>query len=172
MTVIPGVHPNFSQIIQDNVEEALSGGKGELAIKIFGPDLEVLSQKADQVASVLSGIRGAADVEPIRISGLSEVSVLPDRDRLARYGVTIDDFNAVVETALGGRTVNTFYEARRNANVTLRFDRPYRDAIESVGRLPVALPGGGSVPLSELASVSVRSPTAHREAETAKAHRG
>ncbi|WP_298012329.1 CusA/CzcA family heavy metal efflux RND transporter [uncultured Aquabacterium sp.] len=156
MTVIPGVHPNFSQIIQDNVEEALSGGKGELAIKIFGPDLEVLSQKADQVASVLSGIRGAADVEPIRISGLSEVSVLPDRDRLARYGVTIEDFNAVVETALGGRTVNTFYEARRNANVTLRFDRPYRDAIEAVGRLPVALPGGGSVPLSELASVSVR----------------
>lgn len=156
MSGLPGVHPNFSQVIQDNVEEALSGGKGELAIKIFGPDLDVLSQKADQVAAVLSGIRGAADVEPIRISGLSEVAILPDRDRLARHGITIEDFNALVETALGGRAVNTFYEARRNVDVTLRFDRPYRDAIESVGRLPVALPGGGSVPLSELASVSVR----------------
>lgn len=156
MNALPGVHPNFSQVIEDNVEEALSGGKGELAVKIFGPDLDVLSQKADQVVAVLNGIRGAADVESIRISGQSEVAITPDRDRLARDGLGIADFNSVVQTALGGVTVNAFYEARRNQDITLRLDRPYREAIDDIGRLPVALPDGGSVPLAQLATVSVR----------------
>jgi len=156
MAVLPGVHPNFSQVIEDNVEEALSGGKGELAVKIFGPDLDVLSNKADQVATVVAAIRGAADVEAIRINGQSEVAITPDRDRLARYGVNISDFNNLVQAALGGVTVNTFYEDRRNLDITLRFDRPYRDSIDAVGRLPMSLPGGASVPLSELATIEVR----------------
>lgn len=160
MNELPGVHPNFSQVIEDNVEEALSGGKGELAVKIFGPDLEVLSQKADQVASVLASIRGAADVEAIRINGQSEVAITPDRDRLARHGVRISDFNNLVQAALGGVAVNTFYEERRNLDITLRFDRPYRDSVDAVGRLPIALPSatsnGASIPLSELATVEVR----------------
>ena len=156
MAVLPGVHPNFSQAIEDNVEEALSGGKGELAVKIFGPDLDVLSQKAEQVAGVLASIRGAADVEAIRINGQSEVVITPDRDRLARHGIAIADFNAVVQAAMGGVAVNTFYEDRRNLDITLRFAQPYRDSIDAVGRLPVALPAGGSIPLSELATVEVR----------------
>lgn len=160
MNELPGVHPNFSQVIEDNVEEALSGGKGELAVKIFGPDLEVLSQKADQVAGVLSSIRGAADVDAIRINGQSEVAITPDRDRLARHGVRISDFNNLVQAALGGVAVNTFYEERRNLDITLRFDRPYRDSVDAVGRLPIALPSassnGSSIPLSELATVEVR----------------
>lgn len=156
MDALPGVHPNFSQVIEDNVEEALSGGKGELAVKIFGPDLDVLSQKADQVAAVLSSIRGAADVDVIRINGQSEVSITPDRDRLARHGVSINDFNTLVQGALGGVTVSTFYEERRNLDITLRFDRPYRDSIDAVGRLPITLPTGGSIPLSELATIEIK----------------
>jgi cobalt-zinc-cadmium resistance protein CzcA len=156
MNALPGVHPNFSQVIEDNVEEALSGGKGELAVKIYGPDLDVLSQKADQVAAVLASIRGAADVEAIRINGQSEVSITPDRDRLARHGVSINDFNALVQGALGGVTVSTFYEERRNLDITLRFDKPYRDSIDAVGRLPIMLPTGSSIPLGELASVEVK----------------
>ena len=138
------------------MEEALSGGKGELAVKIFGPDLDVLSQKADQVVSVMQGIRGAADVEAIRINGQSEVAITPDRDRLARYGIAIADFNALVQTALGGTAVNAFYEERRNLDITLRMDKPYRAAIDDIGRLPVALPDGGSIPLAQLATVTVR----------------
>lgn len=156
MSALPGVHPNFSQVIEDNVEEALSGGKGELAVKIFGPDLDVLSQKADQVVSVMQGIRGAADVEAIRINGQSEVAITPDRDRLARYGIAIADFNALVQTALGGTAVNAFYEERRNLDITLRMDKPYRAAIDDIGRLPVALPDGGSIPLAQMATVTVR----------------
>ncbi len=156
MDTLPGVHPNFSQVIEDNVEEALSGGKGELAVKIFGPDLDILSQKADQVAGVLAGIRGAADVEAIRINGQSEIAITPDRDRLARHGVSINDFNNIVQAALGGTHAGSFYENQHNLEITVRFARPYRDSIDSVERIPVALPGGGSIPLSELATVEVR----------------
>ncbi|MDE2078115.1 MAG: efflux RND transporter permease subunit [Burkholderiales bacterium] len=156
MEKIPGVHPNFSQVIEDNVEEALSGGKGELAVKIFGPDLDVLTQKAERVVDVLNGIRGAADVEMIRINGQSEVAITPDRDRLARYGIKLADFNAVVQAAMGGTVVNTFFDERRNLDVTLRFDLPYRDSIDAVGRLPIALPNGGAIPLSEVADVEVK----------------
>ncbi|MGC4062281.1 MAG: CusA/CzcA family heavy metal efflux RND transporter [Aquabacterium sp.] len=156
MDALPGVHPNFSQVIEDNVEEALSGGKGELAVKIFGPDLDVLSQKGDQVAAVLASIRGAADVDAIRINGQSEVSITPDRDRLARHGVSINDFNTLVQGALGGVTVSTFYEERRNLDITLRFDKPYRDSIDAVSSLPIMLPTGSSIPLGELASVEVK----------------
>ncbi len=156
MGVLPGVHPNFSQVIEDNVEEALSGGKGELAVKIFGPDLDVLSQTADKVAAVMASVPGSADVEAIRINGQSEVAITPDRDRLARYGISINDFNAVVQTAMGGANVGTFFEERRNLDITLRFDRPDRDAIDAVARLPVPLPGGGTLPMGELASIEVK----------------
>jgi len=156
MNALPGVHPNFSQVIEDNVEEALSGGKGELAVKIYGPDLDILSQKAAAVVGVLSGVRGAADVEAIPINGQSEVAVVPDRDKLARHGIAIADFNATVQTALGGSTVNTFFEERRNLDITLRFDLPYRDSVDAVARVPIALPEGGSIPLGELATIEVR----------------
>ncbi|MBS0512976.1 MAG: efflux RND transporter permease subunit [Proteobacteria bacterium] len=153
---IPGVHANFSQVIEDNVEEALSGAKGEIAVKIFGPDLDVLSQKADQVADILRGIRGSADVAAVRIGGQAEVTIEPDRDRLARYGISINDFNTLVQTALGGATLNTFFEEIRNVDVTLRFEAQARDAIDDIGRLPVALPGGGSVLLADVARFEVK----------------
>ncbi|MCL6557129.1 MAG: CusA/CzcA family heavy metal efflux RND transporter [Burkholderiales bacterium] len=154
---MPGVHTNFSQVIQDNVEEALSGVKGEIAVKIFGPDLEVLEDKGRQVASVLSGIHGAADVAEIRIGGQTEVDVRLDRERLARYGINISDVNTMIQTAMAGATVNTFYEGDRRFDVTLRFDKPYRDAVDDIAALPVALPNNaGTIPLGSVSSIEVR----------------
>jgi cobalt-zinc-cadmium resistance protein CzcA len=154
---MPGVHTNFSQVIQDNVEEALSGVKGEIAVKIFGPDLEVLEDKGMQVASVLSGIQGAADVAEIRIGGQTEVDVRLDRERLARYGINISDVNTMIQTAMAGATVNTFYEGDRRFDVTLRLDKPYRDAVDDIAGLPVALPNNaGTIPLGSVSSIEVR----------------
>ena len=88
---IPGVPTNFSQVIQDNVEEALSGVKGEIAIKLYGPDLEILSEKSQQIAHILKGIRGSADVAAIPISGQSELDIAIDREKIARLGVNVAD---------------------------------------------------------------------------------
>lgn len=154
---IPGIPTNFSQVIQDNVEEALSGVKGEIAVKIFGPDLAILEQKADEVVNVMNSVQGATDVSAVRISGNSELDITLDRTKLSRYGLSVNDVNTTVQTALAGNAANTFYDGDRRFDVTLRLDRPYRDAVDDIDELPITLPdGAGSIPLSEVADVSVK----------------
>jgi len=153
---IPGVPTNFSQVIQDNVEEALSGVKGEISVKIFGTDLEILEDKSEQVASILNSIRGAADVAAIKVGGQTELNITLDRSRMARYGINVNDVNATIQTTMAGSTVNAFYEGDRRFDVTLRLDNPYRDAVDDVSELPVTLPAGGTIPLGSIADIQVR----------------
>jgi cobalt-zinc-cadmium resistance protein CzcA len=154
---IPGLPTNFSQVIEDNVNEALSGAKGEIVIKIFGPNLEILEQKSEQLIQILSGIRGAADVGALKVGGQSELTISLDRMRMARYGINVSDVNATVEVALAGSNVNTFFEGDRRFNVTVRLAPEYRDAVDDVEDLPIALPGGaGTIPLGSIANVAVK----------------
>ncbi|MCX7140136.1 MAG: CusA/CzcA family heavy metal efflux RND transporter [Proteobacteria bacterium] len=155
--VLPGVPTNFSQVIQDNVEESLSGTKGEINVKVFGPDLEILETKARQIATILSSIRGSADVAAVPIGGQTELDISVDRARIARYGVSVADVNSVIQTALAGSAVNAFYEGDRRFDVTLRMADNYRDAVDDIAHLQVSLPGGaGTVALGDLATVEVR----------------
>lgn len=154
---IPGVPTNFSQVIQDSVEEALSGVKGEIAVKIFGPDLAILEQKATEVVDAMNTVRGATDVAAVRISGNSELDITLNRSQLSRYGLMVGDVNNTVQTALAGNAANTFYDGDRHFDVTLRLDRPFRDSVDDIDELPIALPNGaGSIPLSEVAEVSIK----------------
>jgi cobalt-zinc-cadmium resistance protein CzcA len=154
---IPGVPTNFSQVIQDSVEEALSGVKGEIAVKIFGPDLAILEQKATEVVDAMNTVRGATDVAAVRISGNSELDITLNRSQLSRYGLMVGDVKNTVQTALAGNAANTFYDGDRHFDVTLRLDRPFRDSVDDIDELPIALPNGaGSIPLSEVAEVSIK----------------
>ena len=154
---IPGLPTNFSQVIQDNVEEALSGAKGEIVIKVFGPDLAILEDLASRVVEVIAAVRGATDVAALKIGGQSEVDVQLDRQRLARLGISVADANALVQTALAGAAVNIFYDGERRFDVSVRIAKAYRDAVDDIGGLQIALPGGaGTVNLSEIARIEVR----------------
>ena len=154
---IPGIPTNFSQVIEDNVEEALSGVKGEIAVKLFGPDLGVLQQKSEQVAAVLASIPGAADVEAVHIGGQSELDIRVDRERIARLGVNVGDVNAAIQAALGGIAANQFYEGDRRFDVTIRLGEKERDSLAGIGALQVSLPGSaGTVPLSDIATIEVK----------------
>ncbi len=154
---IPGVQGNFSQVIQDNVEEALSGVKGEIAIKIFGPDLEILEAEGARVAALIAGIAGATDVAAVPIGGQTELDVRLNRDQLARYGIAVADTNNTLQTALGGSVVNSFYEGDRRFYVVLRLDKPFREAVDDVANLQIAVPGGGAtLPLDAIAAIEVR----------------
>ncbi|CAN5887202.1 CusA/CzcA family heavy metal efflux RND transporter [soil metagenome] len=154
---IPGVPTNFSQVIEDNVEEALSGVKGEIAVKIFGPDLDVLTQKSDQVAAILSSIRGATDVAAVKIGGQSELDIVLDRSRLARLGVTVADANAAIQTALAGNAVNAYFEGDRRFDITIRLQENFRRSVDDITALQVNLPAAaGTVALGDLAHVEIR----------------
>jgi cobalt-zinc-cadmium resistance protein CzcA len=155
--VLPGVPTNFSQVIQDNVEESLSGTKGEINVKVFGPDLEILESKARQIAAILGGIRGSTDVAAVPIGGQTELDISVDRSKIARYGINVADVNNVIQTALAGSAVNAFFEGDRRFDVTLRIADTYRDAVDDIAHLQVSLPGGtGTVALGDIATVVVR----------------
>ena len=154
---MPGIPTNFSQVIQDNVEEALSGVKGEIAVKVYGPDLDILQEKADQIARILGSIRGATDVAAIKTGGQTELQIRLDREKMARYGINVADANNVVQTALAGQAVGSFYQGERQFDVTVRLKEQFRDAVDDVGNLQVALPTGtGSVSLADIAKIEIK----------------
>ncbi len=154
-----GIELNFSQYIQDNVEEGLSGIKGANSIKIIGPDLAVLEKLADQVQGEMSKIRGVTDLGVFRVMGQPNLNVTIDRTKAARYGLNTGDINAVVQAALGGTQATTIYEGDRQFALTVRLSPQYRKDIESVGRINVGYqtPNGETayIPLSELATISL-----------------
>jgi cobalt-zinc-cadmium resistance protein CzcA len=158
LNAMPGVPTNFSQVIQDNVEESLSGVKGEIAVKIFGPDLNILQEKANHVAGILAGIQGAVEVAAIQVGGQTEVTVIPDRQRMARLGVSIADLNRTFETAMGGFETTGFFEGDRRYDVTLRMDADYRGSINDIANLAIQIPGveNASIPLGEIATIELK----------------
>lgn len=162
LSVIPGISTNFSQVIQDNVEESLSGFRGEIVAKITGNKLEILEEKAAQVVSVIQGIRGATDVEASKIGGQSEIVVIPDRAKLARYGISIADVSALVTQAMSGASVTGFYDADKRFDVVVRMDPQHRNSIDAIANLQLDLPGTqvgngtGTISLGEVANIEVR----------------
>ena len=128
-----------------------------IVVKVYGPDLEILQDKADQIVNVLNSIRGATDVASIKIGGQTELSIRLDRQKTARLGISIADAGNVIQTALAGNGVSTFFEGDRRFDVTLRLALPFRDAVDDIGALQVPLPGNaGTVALSELATIEIK----------------
>lgn len=135
-----GLDFNFSQYIQDNIEEAVSGVKGENSIKIFGPDLEELERLAKSVITEISDVRGVQDASAFNLLGQPNLVIKVDRAKAARYGITVNDMNTVVQAAIGGQEATRIYEGEMNFGLTVRLAPQYRDNIEAIRNVPVALP--------------------------------
>ena len=153
LAVIPGVRLSFSQPIALRVNELISGVKSDVAVKVFGPDLDVLKPQADKIASIIGGIGGAEDVKVEQISGASEVEIVPDRKAIARYKINLADINDLIETAVGGKVATTMIEGQMRFAVLVRFPENARNDIEALNRLLVPSPDGLRVPLSSLAKI-------------------
>jgi heavy metal efflux system protein len=156
---LPGIGFNFSQYIQDNVEEALSGVKGANSVKIVGPNLDVLETLSTQVMAEMSKIPGVADLGIFHLLGQPNLNIRIDRDKAARYGLNTGDVNTVVQAALGGTTATTILEGDRQFALAVRLDPKYRASIDAISTVKVAYqtPSGtnGYVPLSAIADISL-----------------
>ena len=156
---LPGVVFNFSQYIQDNIEEAISGVKGANSVKILGPNLAMLERLARQVQDEMSRVRGIADLGIFPVLGQPNLDIRIDRDRIARYGLNTGDVNTVIQAAVGGAIATQVLEGDREWNLVVRYPPQYRDDIEKIRNIKVgyATAGGASayIPLSELASISL-----------------
>ena len=150
---------NFSQYIQDNIEEGLSGVKGANSIKIIGPNLQTLEQIAGSVMHEVAQVRGVTDLGLFPVLGQPNLNIKVDRDRAARYGLNVNDVNTVVQAALGGAVATTLLEADRQFNVTVRVSPEYRDSIDAVRKIKVGFQTSAGtnayIPLSELAEITL-----------------
>jgi heavy metal efflux system protein len=154
-----GIGFNFSQYIQDNIEEGLSGVKGANSVKIIGHDLATLERLADEVFHEMQQVKGVTDLGTFHILGQPNLNIVVDRERAARYGLNAGDITAVVQAALGGTVATTLLEADRQFNVTVRAARKYRDDIDSVGNIKIGYAAGNGltayIPLKELATITL-----------------
>ena len=149
----PGVVFNFSQVISDNVEEAMSGVKGENTVKVVGPDLRVDENKAGEIVAAMKEIRGVADLGIFRSLGQPAIRITPSRAAAGRYGLNTGDVAAVIQAAIGGLAITQVYEGEKHFDLTVRWDEPYRRDLRAIRAIMVAAPDGAQVPLGQLADV-------------------
>lgn len=155
LMTIPGLRLSFSQPISLRVNELISGVKSDLAVKVFGPDLDQLKAFADQAAAAVGTVEGAEDLRVEQVSGMEQIDVTIDREAVARYGINISDVNDAIEIAFAGRTATTFIDGQRRFAVVVRFPEAARSDMDAVGRLLVPARGGVRVPLGQLARVEL-----------------
>jgi cobalt-zinc-cadmium resistance protein CzcA len=153
---IPGVIWNFSQPIADNMEEAVSGVKGELAIKVYGDDLNVLEEKGDQILSVMRRIRGIQDLGMFRVIGQPNLNLEVDRERAARYQINVADVQDVIQTAVGGNAVSQVLQGEQRYDLVMRYLPRYRDTKEAIENIRLLSPSGERVSLAQLCKVQVQ----------------
>jgi cobalt-zinc-cadmium resistance protein CzcA len=152
---IPGVFWGFSQPISDNLEEAVSGVKGALAVKIYGNDLKTLEAKGDEIVSAMRGIRGVEDLGMFRIIGQPNLNFKVDRDQAARFGISVSDVQDAVQTAVGGNALTQVLIGEQRYDLVLRYLPEYRDTKEAIEKIRLLSPTGERVSLAQLTKVSV-----------------
>ena len=154
LVAFPGIRPAFSQPIALRVNELISGIKSDVAIKIFGDDIDVLVATAEKMAPVLGSIEGAEDVKIEQVSGFSQIEIQMNREAMARHRVNIEDINLLVEAAIGGKIATTVFEGQKRFDVQVRFPIEHRADINVIKQLLVPSPLGYNIPLGEMVTVS------------------
>ena len=152
---IPGAVWNFSQPISDNVEEAVSGVKGELAVKLYGTDLRTLEQKADQIVNVMSGVKGVADLGIFRVVGQPNLNYVLDRAAAARFGINGADIQDAIESAVGGAAVSQVLDGEARYDVSVRYSPQFRATPDEIANIRLASPSGERVSLAQLTRLEV-----------------
>jgi cobalt-zinc-cadmium resistance protein CzcA len=157
LAAFPGIIFNYTQPAEDAVDEAETGLKSALAVKIFGANLDTLEQKGKAIKQVLEQVRGIRDVTLVRELGQPSLTIKIDRARIARYGVNVADINALIQTAVGGDVATQVVQQEKQFDLVVRLERQYRDNPEEIGNILVATPAGQQIPLKEFADIQVAS---------------
>ncbi len=153
LKIFPGIDLNFSQPISDNVEEAVSGVKGSIVVKLFGDDYKFIEHKEDTIFNILKGVNGIEDLGVLRDLGQPELQIKLDQSKMAQYGVSAADANAVIEMAIGGKAATQIYEGERKFDLRIRYPEDFRNNESSIGDLRVPTLSGNKVPLREISKI-------------------
>ena len=168
LVVLAGVKFEFQQPIQMRFNELMTGSKQDIAIKIFGDDLEMLADKAADAEKIIRGIEGVDNISVEKVTGLAQVQVDYNRDRLAQYGLSVAEVNRLLRAAFAGSQAGVVYDAEKRFGLVVRLDKDYRQSLDDVKNLTVALPNGSQVPFDQVADISIRSGPAQVSRENTK----
>jgi cobalt-zinc-cadmium resistance protein CzcA len=165
---IPGISVLMSQPIQERVDELISGIRTECAIKLFGDDLDVLHDKAKEIADLIQQIDGVKDIKVEQVAGQPYLIIDIDRQKIARFGINVADVEEIITTAIGGQAATQVYEGERRFQLTLRFPEPYRNSVGAIGEIRVKSASGALIPMSDLARIEMREGPARISREQVK----
>ena len=168
LMALPGVQIIMAQPISDRVDEMVTGVRSDVAIKLFGDDMDLLKQKADEIAKVATSVKGAQDLKVERVTGQQYLSIVIDRQAIARHGLNVSDVNDVIEAAIGGRTATSVYEGERRFSAVVRLPEEFRGNVDTIRNLLVSSPNGALVALENLANINVVDGPAQISREKAK----
>jgi cobalt-zinc-cadmium resistance protein CzcA len=168
LIVLAGVKFEFQQPIQMRFNELLSGSKQDIAIKIFGDDLDILAARASAVEKVIQQVEGVVDINVEKVTGLAQVQVDYNRDRLAQYGLSVDEVNRVLRAAFAGSQAGVVFDEEKRFGLVVRLDQDYRKSLDDVKNLSVALPNGGQIPFDQVADIQIKSGPAQVSRENTK----
>jgi cobalt-zinc-cadmium resistance protein CzcA len=157
LVTLAGVKFEFQQPIQMRFNELMSGSKQDIAIKIFGDDLTTLAEKAEEVEKIISRVEGVEDINVEKVTGLAQVQIEYNRDRLAQYGLSVEEVNRVLRAAFAGSQAGVVFDEEKRFGLVVRLDKDYRKSIDDVKDLSVALPGGGQIPFDQIAAIEIKS---------------
>jgi len=165
---LAGVKFEFQQPIQMRFNELTSGSRQDIAVKIFGDDLSTLAENAAHVERIIQGVKGVEDINVEKVTGLDQVQATYNRDRLAQYGLSVDDVNRVLRTAFAGSQAGVVFDEEKRFGLVVRLDKDYRKNLEDVKDLSIVLPNGGQIPIEMVADVSIHSGPAQVSRENTK----
>jgi cobalt-zinc-cadmium resistance protein CzcA len=157
LSAFPGITFNYTQPAEDAVDEAETGLKSALAVKVFGHDLNVLQQKGKAIKKVLEHVRGIKDVTLVQELGQPNLMITINREKIARYGLNVSDINSVIQTAIGGTAATQVSQQEKQFDLVVRLEQNYRDNPDEIGNILVTTPGGQELPLKEFADIKVDS---------------
>jgi cobalt-zinc-cadmium resistance protein CzcA len=156
ISVLPGINFEFTQPVEMRFNELLTGIREDVAIKLYGDDLDILANKAEEISKLISGIRGVGGIKAEATRGLPQITVQYDRNKLGRYDLNINELNTIVETAFSGGVAGSIYEGERMFDLVVRLDEAHRTSIDDIRNLYVNLPDGNQIPLKEVADISYK----------------
>ncbi|MCB5191303.1 efflux RND transporter permease subunit [Methylobacillus arboreus] len=165
---LPGVQIVMAQPISDRVDELLTGVRADVAVKVFGEDMDLLKAKADEISRIAGGVQGATEIKVEKVSGQQYLNITVDRHAIARHGINASDVHDVIETAIGGKIATEIYEGQRRFSAAVRYPEGFRDNIEAISNILITSPNGSRVALRDLANIEVRDGPAQISRELAK----
>ncbi len=156
MAVYPGVEFEFTQPIEMRFNELITGVRADVAVKIYGEDLQVLFDNATKIKSLIHDVEGAADISVEQIIGLPQMNVTYDRRKLAHYGLNVSEVNSLIETAFAGKAASTIFEGERRFDLVVRFSNESRESLDNLKSIMINIPSGERIPITEVANVSIK----------------